>query len=686
LDLIEHIAGAAEDAPLLILCPSRRELLDERPDWGHNGANGESISLDALSDAETELIVDNILGRSGLPKEASARITEAAQGNPLFVEQMLSMLIDDGVLQATDQGQWTLAGDLSNFSIPPNISALLSARLDRLLDEEQMVLERGAVVGQVFYTGAVQELSVESMRAQIGAYLSSLVRKELIAPDEESFAGQETWRFHHVLIRDSAYGRLLKRSRAELHERFGEWLERAAGTRAREYEEILGYHFEQAYRYRSEIGPLDDRGRQLATRAADLLASAGRRAFTREDMPATARLLERAVLMLPEFDVKRLELLPDLGEALMDIGAFKKAEAFLEQAIAGGVSSGNRRLEAYARLTHLALRYSTDREGCTEDVLHEVDRAIPIFEEVGDQLGLIKAWRLLASVHGTSCRYGAAEDALQHAIDHAKLAGDLRQELRSLPYLALCALYGPMPVPEAILRCEQILKDATGYRRVEALVLCALAHLQAMEGRFADARELYRRSRTTFEDIGGKVLAAATSVDSGSVELLADDPVAAEAELRRDYEVLSGIGETYLLSTTAALLAQALYSQGRFAEAERFSQISGQSAAPDDVESQVLWRCVEGKLLGRRGRVDEAEDLVREAVRLIADTEEPVSLGNALMDLAEVLCHGHKTPEAIDIIRRAVQLYDSKGNIVSATKARSQLADVSAKQARAEGP
>jgi tetratricopeptide (TPR) repeat protein len=207
-----------------------------------------------------------------------------------------------------------------------------------------------------------------------------------------------------------------------------------------------------------------------------------------------------------------------------------------------------------------------------------------------------------------------------------------------------------------------------------------------MEGRFADARELYRRSRTTFEDIGGKVLAAATSVDSGSVELLADDPVAAEAELRRDYEVLSGIGETYLLSTTAALLAQALYSQGRFAEAERFSQISGQSAAPDDVESQVLWRCVEGKLLGRRGRVDEAEDLVREAVRLIADTEEPVSLGNALMDLAEVLCHGHKTPEAIDIIRRAVQLYDSKGNIVSATKARSQLADVSAKQARAEGP
>ena len=684
LDLIEHIADHAE-APLMLVCPARHELFDARPDWGEEAANRTQISLVPLTEAESVLVVQNILGQAGLPEEIGSKVVQAAEGNPLFVEQMLSMLIDDGVLQPED-GRWVVRDPHASFSVPPSISALLAARLDRLPAEERMVVERGSVIGQVFYKGAVEELSPPEIREQVGPSLVSLGLKQLVRPDAQAFAAEEGFRFRHILIRDVAYNGLLKRVRAELHQRFAAWLERVARARVSEFEEILGYHLEQAYRQRLELGPLDEEGRDVGIVAAQRLAAAGRRAFSRGDMPAAANLLERAASLVPMEDPWRLDLLDDLAEALVEVGELTKAEALLEEGMRAAAATEDERLREDLALARLFVRFVADPEGWGEVVPHEAARAISVFEQAGDQIGLAKAWRLLGSAHGTACRYGQAENAVQKAIDHAKLAGDRRQETRSLSAYALAATYGPKPVEDAIRRCEQVLAEAAGDQRTEALTLGALAELEAMRGDFDKGRELYRRERAIYEELGLKLNAASTSMDSSRVEMLAEDYVAAERELRRDYEVLSGIGEKYLLSTIAALLGHALYLQGRYDEAEEFLGISKDAAGEDDVETQSLWRRARAKILARHGHLDEAESLAREAESLIMKTDAPVLQGNTLMDLAEVLRLAGKQDDAVLALREALRRYEEKGDGVSAARARRELEEQRADEAAAPSP
>jgi tetratricopeptide (TPR) repeat protein len=288
---------------------------------------------------------------------------------------------------------------------------------------------------------------------------------------------------------------------------------------------------------------------------------------------------------------------------------------------------------------------------------------------VGDHVGLAQAWRLVGLVHATACRFGAAEDATRMAIEHARRAGDRRQEIRNLHSYAQYALYGPMPVAEALARCEEVMAQAEGDRRTEGLVTGYLAHLHAMGGSFERARALSARSRAVLEDLGERVTAASTALDGGPVELLAGDYVAAERELRRDAEALEAMGERYLLSTVAALLAQALYAQGRLEDAESYTRVSEETAAHDDVESQVIWRCARGKVLARRGMLDEGETLLREAVELIMETEEPDVQGHVLMDLAQVLLLAQRPEEAASVAERALSLYLAKGNAVSAARA-----------------
>ena len=681
LDLIEHIADNAV-GPLVLVCPARHELLENRGGWGEGTPSRTRISLTPLSPEESELIVQNLLGHTGLPGEVASKISEAAEGNPLFVEQMLSMLIDEGVIRPED-GRWVLRDASVSFSVPPNISALLAARLDRLVAEERAVLERGSVIGQVFYKGAVQELFSDELKDQVGANLASLTLKQLVRPDEPAFGDEESFRFQHMLIRDVAYRGLLKRARADFHAGFALWLERIAGQRVTEYEEMLGYHLERAYRYLVELGPGDDRTQETGSAAARWLGSAGRRAFARGDMPAAANLLERAASLLPTEDSWRLDLLDDLSEALVEVGELSRAETLIEEGVRAAAGSPDRRLRADLELAQLWVRVWADPEVRSEDVRPQLERTIAVFEEVGDQLGLANAWRLFGTLHGIACQYGEAEKSIRRALDHAKLAGDRRQEARNLSLFAQAATYGPEPVEEAIARCEEALVQAAGHRKNGAIILGTLSQLEAMRGNFERARDLYRRERATFEELGAKLDAASTSMDSGHVEMLADDHVAAERELRRDFEQLTAIGEKYFLSTIAGLLAHALYLQGRYDEADEFSRHAEEASAPEDVESQAIWRRARAKVFARRGRFEEAETLAREAHRLMLPTDAPIWKGNTLLDLAEVLELAGKRDEALPLIDEALLLYEGtegKGDVVSATRARKRKGALLAEQ------
>src|SRR6266542_1691710 len=674
LDLIRFVIDSTTDAPIVVICSSRPDLVDGRPEWVAERDNWHSITLAPLSEEESSRIVENLLPSAALDAAAKSRIIEAAEGNPLFVEQILSMMVDDGVLASDDGGAWTLASDMGEFAIPPTINALLSARLDRLSATDRAVIERGAVIGQVFFRGAVEHLAPEPMRDHVRVSIDSLIDKQLVRPVDSHIPGEEAFKFQHVLIRDAAYHGLLKRRRAGLHEGFVDWVERVDPEGELEFAEIRGYHMEQAYLTLTQLGPLDAHGREVGVRGAGYLSSAGRRALSRGDMPAAGNLLQRACVLLPTEDPVRPRLQLDAGEALIEVGEFILADAALGESQEGAARLGLRGLETAADLVRREMHFLTESEGSEEELLAAATGAITKLGKWQYYEGVARAWRLAWIVHANASRNGDAEIAARHAIEAARLAGDNVMARRFLSSLAFAALYGPTRVPDAITRCEQVLMEAAGDRKAEALTLSVLARLLGMQGSFEQARELYQRSRASLEELGWKLHAALTSLVSGPLEMSAGELVAADAELSRDFETLQKMGERSYISTTAACLAEAKYRQGLYGEAEAFCAISQEVAAPDDVASEALWRCVRGKVLAQAGRIDQGEALVREALTLIMRTDDLNQQGDTLVDLAEVLALGDRQAEAAQVMGEAASLFDRKGNVVAAARARTQLA------------
>jgi class 3 adenylate cyclase/tetratricopeptide (TPR) repeat protein len=671
LDLVERLAESLR-APVLLVCAARPDFDRQRPAWGA-AADAVRLELKPLSDGDSGRLLESILGP--LAEDVRAQVVRAAEGNPLFAEQLLSMLVDDGLVRR-EGDVWVAAGELDTLALPPSIQALLAARLDLLTDEERSVIEAAAVVGYVFALDALAEVAPESLRDRMPAVLASLEQKLLVREDASRPGGSEAYRFDHLLIRDAAYTGILKRSRVALHERFVAWAERVNRDRDREteYEEILGYHLERAYGYLADLGPLDDHGRELGVRAATRLASAGKRAFERGDMPAAANLLRRASALLPAEDGRRLALLPMLGEAFMEVGEFAWAQVFLDEAVEASALDGQPGLHADAVLTRLLVLHhvTDDLAGWRSDVVREVEQILPAAERASDDHLLAKSWRLLGFVHGSVCRWGDQVAAVEQALEHARLAGEARLEARLAAAYTLGLCDGPTPAPEAIARCEEIGARGLPDRQAEALVLCSLAYLRALQGDFDEARDLYGRAGHLLRDLGGAVLAAWTSLASARVELLAGDPASAERELARDYEALSALGERYFLPLIAAHLAQAVQEQGRDAEAARLAATAQELADDDDVEAQALWRRVRARTLLREGRLDEAEELARESLALLAPTDAPVMQADALVDLAEVQLAGGAL-EGRKALDQALDLYTSKGNVVSAARVRDLL-------------
>ena len=669
LDLVEHLVDRIEDAPVVVVCVARHELAELRPEWEQRPH--ARIELGPLSAQASIDVVRDLLAGAPLDAHVERRIVESAGGNPLFVRQLLSMLIEDGRLQRDEDG-WVAAGEVDELELPPTINALLAARLDLLTREDRAVIKPAAVVGSVFARDAVAALVPDVLHGDVDRHLDALVRRHLVDRDDES-----TYAFHHVLIREAAYNGLLKRTRASLHERFADWAEELNRERDRgmEYEEILGYHLEQAHRYLGELGPLDDHGREVGFRAAERLTSAGRRAFARNDMAAAASLLRRSADLLPERDERRLRLLPDLGEALTETGELAWAELFLTEAVQAAEETGDERLGAEAALALLLQRRHAERlDRWTSTLLEEAQRAIEIFEPLGDHRALARAWRLIMNAHGVAFRFDEAAKAAARAGEYARLAGDTRQESRAASGYAMASLLGPTPVGEAIARCEELLEHAQGDKRLEGLVLCLLAPMKAMRGEFDVAREHYARGRALLDDIGEKLIAASTTFNASTVELLAGDAPAAERALRREYDRLEQMGETYLRPTVAAYLAVALAGQNRFDEAERFATIAEELATSDDVISQALWRSVRARVLAQDERFDDAVALADEAVGLLAATDGLVRHADALLALAGVLALAGRIEEAEEAGAQALALYERKGSDVSARAAHATLA------------
>ena len=641
LDLVEHLALLSSGAPIALACIARPELMERRPHWQ------VTLRLEPLHAEDVEELIPRQIGGA-----QRAQISRAAGGNPLFISEMLAM-----------------AGDAEpGVSVPPTLQALLGARLDRLELPERRVLERGSIEGEVFHRGAVQALTPEE--PQVTPRLAALVRHEFIRPDASQLPGDDGFRFRHLLMRDAAYGALPKAARAELHECFALWLEQQ-GSVLVELDEILGYHFEQAWRYKRELGvpPAE----ALTARARSRLGNAGRRALVRQDYGAAANLLERAVALSASDD--DITLTVDLAEALFFAGRLEEACQFLSAAAERAAGAGDRKTELVARIKERQLSMDVAPEGIADELDSLIAAALPVLEAAGDDFALFVA-HYARSVTAHQRGWMDAElTALERSVLHARRAALPHHGGWTLLAIATSRFRGPRSVSDLLAWLDEQATSSMQNPSLRAFRSIALG----MVGRFEEARAILASVRAELSDRGARLqLGVATGQLGVELELLAGDPAAAVKLGEEGCRLLEQAGERSFLSTAEGYLGQALYALGHLGAAETRASSAAAVGGSDDVLTQTLARQVRAKILGTRGRHAEAECLAREAISLTAATDLLNVQADAYSDLADVLAFAGNSAEVANALRQALERYERKGNVVMAERTLARLADVRA--------
>jgi class 3 adenylate cyclase/tetratricopeptide (TPR) repeat protein len=659
LGFLEHVAVWARDVPLLLLVTARPDLLDARPEWGNGRPNVTSVRLDPLADAHAADLLGQLLGTARLDGQAVARILDVAEGYPLFVVEVVAMLADDGMLRDGDASE---GGGLTAIAVPPTIQTLLAARIDRLAPIERAVIEAASIQGKEFTRERVARLVAEGIAESLDAQLDALVRKELIGRERP---GEDTFRFSHQLLRDAAYEGMSKELRAELHERFADGLQAASGVVV---DEVLGYHFERAVLLRRELGESEAATAQLAARASASLSAAGRRAAQRSDPSAASALLERALAVASD-DTARDALLPALGASLFEAGRVAEAVRVLDRAMAGATDPV---AEVRARVEREFIRLEIEPSMGTEHALRVADDVLGVLEHAGDDYGQCRVWSLRAQAAWLVGQAGRADAAWREAADCARRAGDERELFGILGWRATAAALGPTRVDDAIRCCEEF-RDLVGASPVVvALMVNPLATLHAMRGESELADRYLQQANETLHQLGSQ---GWVSHHEALVGLLQDKPARAERSLRTGADTLTAVRDRAMLATTTAMLAQALYAQGRVREADECCGRAADAGAPDDIVTQVIWRSVKAKILAHDRRCEQAQALAREAIALIEPTDLLSHRADAMLDLAEVLATCGHTDERERAVHAGLSLYEQKGNAIGAARARPLLVD-----------
>jgi class 3 adenylate cyclase/tetratricopeptide (TPR) repeat protein len=646
LDLVEHVADLSRDAPILLLCMARPELLERRPSWGGGKWNATTVLLEPLDAAETDRLIAEL---GGVGDELRDRILQVAEGNPLFLEEMLALVRDSGG---------------ADVEVPLTIQALLAARLDQLDPGERSVLERGSVEGRTFHRGAVAALADGD--GAVDRRLVALVRKELVRPDRPQLPGDDAYRFRHLLIRDAAYDALPKATRADLHERFARWIEQH-GVELVELDEILGYHLEQAVRYRGELGlELDD---ELPAAASQHLAAAGRRAISRQDYVAAQHLLRRALDLVPdEVDVA---LEADLADTLFFSGKPEEAYRSVSAAAERAAMAGDRIGELVAGLQSRIFNLYVEPDGAVAELERVIEEAMPELKASGDHLALHLCYFARAQVARVRDHNDEEIEALEQSMLHAQRTGLPHLVAWLVPAGAAARFHGTRPLAELQTWLDQRETEFGPDWRLRQW----RGDVLAMLGRFEEARSLQDEYCRGLEERGNRLnLGSFLSQNVAAVELLAGNATAAAEAAERGCRILEEAGERAFLSTGACWYAHALYVLGRLDEAWEWARKASELGGSDDSLTQTLARQVQAKVLARRGRHGEAGNLAREAVAISEESDGLIVQAGAWRDLAEVLELAASRDEAAAAVRAALERYERKGALVPAERARARLA------------
>ena len=664
LDFVEHLVEWVRDAPVLVLAVARPELREVRPDLITVGRLvSEAVHVGGLDAGATAELAAGVLG-SGLPSDLANRLPSSTGGNPLFVRELIGMLVHDGVLVAQPEG-WRLTIDVDAIAIPPTIQALLASRLERLNSADRRVLEIASVVGTDFSLGAVCALDGRSA-AEVKRSLDRLRRLELAQPSGAYVGDEPVWRFHHVLIRDVAYRRLLKSDRADLHKRLADWVETGGASAAFDSDEMIARHLEAAHGYRRELGMHDDDTDVLAFRSARCYLASGRRALDRDELISAGTQAARGAALAVGDGTLQAELL------------LVGCEAFLS---AGDVAAGAPLVDDLERIAGEALAPWATCYRCQFVVYTEPTRLLEVhdrlqsaIDEFGrrqDPAGLAKAHRVRAGARARLGRIGDCEVDLFEALIAARQGGDHRQITAALGAAPSAALWGPSPVPKAGGRCLDVVRMqrmTTAAPSLEATSLRCLALLELLRGRADKARSMLADARKVVADLGLRHGLMETELFAGIIESMEGDAVAAEPHFRTALDGLGVLGAGADAGQAAALLARSVLAQGRIDEADSYATES-ERLAGHNLKAAIAWRAVRADISSARGRHDEATAMARDAVAVAAGTDLVLDHAEACLTLAAVLAAAGDSPGAAAARRDGANLYAAKETAITIGRA-----------------
>jgi class 3 adenylate cyclase len=650
LDLLDHIVELSRDAPILLLCTARPELLEDRSTWGGGKLNATTMMLGPLGTAECDALLVQL--GDDLDPPARARVVSASQGNPLFLEEMSA-----------------LARETGNHEVPSTIQALLAARLERLAGVEREVLERGAVEGEVFHRELAQSIAgAERSEAEIDELLSGLVRKDLIRPHAPTLPGDRAFRFRHLLIRDAAYDSLPKAVRAELHEHLARALEHAAPDLTG-LDEIAGWHLEQAICYRRELGR--DVSAALTEAASEHLHAAGLRARERRDAMAAKNLLERARLLAPQGDIRRARIALDLAEQLIESGEVAPVDELLAEA------QRHPEVDALTAVTRLEWMTHVRPPGATQAIEARLPGLLEHFARIADERGLARSHMLAYDLHWLKARATPAGKELRLAAEHARNAKDDGLRQRALDAYVGMMRYSTLDARSMSGELDAIEHERPG-PRLAATVDMGRSVVAELDGRPDEARRLMQRADDQFRSLGNPKVVGDAAQAHGELELCLGDAAAALEPLQRSDAILARLGERSVRSTTQAFLAQAHWRLGNVNAAKAAIKLAEELGGTDDVGTLIETHRVRAQMALAWGDGEAAERWARGAVAYAFSTDGLVDRANTKLELARVLAALNRRDEAIPEARGALHLFLTKGDRPGAEQTQAMLRDLEA--------
>ncbi len=638
IDVLDYVATLSVGHPILLLCLSRPDLFDTRPEWATPRPHAVTVRLEPLTADETDALLATNEALVADP-DARREIVDAAAGVPLFVEQIAA-------LRSEGEG-----------GVPASVRALLAARVDRLQPAERTLLERAAIQGEVFDRQAVAALLAEQAESPVGGTLMGLVRREYIRP-ERSADGGEGFQFSHALLRDAVYDQMAHRLRSQLHERLVDFLSSADGDA-----EVIAHHLQRAHAERSVMGATDPETVRLAMRAGEALHAAGRRALARKEWQHARDVLERARALVAAEPKTELGVLVDLIQAYGELADWERAAEVHQEALESARSMGDVSAELRSEMAWAPRQARRGDVQWQERISALADRAVEHFSNVGDDADMANALMLTAFMP-FSTDISRSIEVMRQAQVHAEKAGDERMQIEIWDELGGAMLFGPTPYAEILefVQREVIWARQRGIAFTEADGLLGQAYIVAAAGDTAEARRAVAVVRELFAQLPGFVSQLGESdILAASIEIDAGDLVAAESLCRRALETLEKADDTLWGRSAAIGLAELLVDLDRPEEARVLLDELDRRALVWGARPRSRYLQARAKLAMADGDAEVALRLAREAVDLLANVEALQNEARAHEVLGDLLALTGDIVSSNAELAQARALYAAKG-------------------------